>query len=185
MADKCFAIYFANEINQNNPQEKFIIDVSIIGFFSRPLIKKAIYATPKEIIDITSMNSEIDVEFDNKYYLVGSRTEDSISLIFTTEPKPHYHLLTLSKYIIFNYDLNNIPNNMKEIFSLIESEIKIKNLQDNMQETKFILFETLESLKKRDEDIHNLVDKSKKLAEISGGYKKKTDELNNKCCILI
>lgn len=184
MVDLCFGIYIAN-INKNSIQEKLITNLSSFSFLIRSTVKKTIYKAAREIIDRTNENSTIDIEtdFDTKYCVVGTRLDNSIALIFTREAKPHGHLIILSKCLLLNNSIDDIPNSIPIIFNMIETELKMKKIQDNAEGVKKNLYDTIDSLLKRGESIENLIDRTK---ELTGNADKFADEAVklNKCCYL-
>lgn len=180
--EQCFAIYYAKNINLSNFEEKLVIELPSTKLFFWISPKKYIQEICQELIKRMEFNSDVDIEIgDIECYLVGMKTLDSIILIFTKENNPHNYLKILCKHILL-IDPKNLPNNISEIFSLIKTEMKMKKIQEDTENVKRKLYDTVESLLERGEHLEDLLEKTENLKKASGTFLNKTKKSN--CCVL-
>ena len=176
MSKECFGIYLLKEVD-----EKYIINLSNFNFLISSKVKEFIIASAKEIMVRTKNNSIINLEM--KFYetflnLVGIKTINNLCIIYTNENKPHDYLITLAHYIM----LNGLAPTIDENFAYIESNT-IKNIQQDLNVTKFIMIDNIEQIIKRGEKLDDLVNKSQYLTIESKKFYGRTKKLNQ-CCIL-
>jgi len=179
MADKCFGIYLIKDTN-----EKFITDLSNFNFFTRSKIKELMYGSVKEIIlrsdKLTNNIIDIELKFDQIFYLVGVKTSKASCLIFTVESNPHKHLQILAQYLLIHEMADTIQAN----FEHIKSETKIKQIQTELEEVKYIMINNIETILERGEKMEDLLIKTQYLSDASKQFVIETKKLN-RCCIIL
>ncbi|XWV25888.1 synaptobrevin YKT6 [Tupanvirus soda lake] len=178
MSQNCFGIY-----SFMDNKEKYIFNLTSFNFFLWFRIEEFIIASAKEVIERTKDDSIIDVElkYNNRdFYMIGTKTKQSSCFIFTTEPKPHEHLILLTKIIQFN----GMKDTIEENFEYISTELKCRQIQNELDDIKYILVENIDSLLKRGEKMDDLVSRTQYLSNESKKFYDKTKKLN-RCCVII
>ncbi len=174
MSSECFAIYY-----YHNESEKYIMELSKFNYFYRSKMGEIINVISKEIMDRTISNSIIDSPLEYGY-VVGIKMGVSCCLIFTMQKNDHHHLLMLTKQIL----AYKLADTIVENFEYIKTMQKINNINNQVNNIKYILINNIELLFKRGEKIEDLIIKSKYLSDKSRDYFIKSKKLNS-CCIIL
>ncbi|XWV24651.1 hypothetical protein QJ856_gp1133 [Tupanvirus deep ocean] len=177
MSNNCFGIY-----SFLDNKEKYIFNLASFNFFLWYRIEEFIIASAKEVIERTNDDSIIDIELNYKrvFYMVGTKTEHGCCFIFTTEPKPHDHLILLTKFI----QHNGMKETIEENFEYISTELKCKQIQKELDDIKYIMVDNIDSLLKRGEKMDDLVLRTQYLSNESKKFYDRTKKLN-RCCVII
>lgn len=177
MSDKCFGIYAVN-----SAPDMLIVDFSKYYFFIRNKLREFMLASAREIIGRSKNGNIIDIElnFKQKFYVVGLKTITGSVLIFTTENMQHGHLVILARYILAKGLCKTIPEN----FDLIKTEAKIQKIQRELSEITYVMINNVDALLAREEKLDDLVNKTAHLSEESKTFYHKTKNMN-RCCMII
>lgn len=183
MVDKCFGIYTII-----NEKEVLLTNFSKFNFFVRGKISAFLIAGAKEIIDRSPLDSIYDLEVELEAvsnmefipYVVGVKNSKGTCLIFTFEPRPHTHLIILSKSILYNGIKETIPQN----FEYINTEIKCLDIHKELDNVKNTMVNNISLLLQRGELLEDLVEKTEHLTEESKKFYKRSKKLNRRCCFL-
>ena len=176
MAEHCIAIYYQQDINV-----KYLMNLDRYNYFYRQKIGQIILATARELIDRTGDGSIINLSFEYGT-VVGARTERGSCLIFmSSELKniPDY-LQTLAKCIIVYGMADTIPEN----FAYVKTQMKCDQIQNQLDDTKYIMVNNISLILRRGEKIEDLLIKSQHLEDNSRNFIIKTKKLNS-CCIIL
>jgi hypothetical protein len=154
------------------------------NYFSRSYIKEAIDFGIAEVHKRVQTNSIIDIKLNVKghdCYLIAVIQGISYVYIVTLEEAPHQHLINLAKHIIMT---NSIKPTLEANFDLIKTDITIKNIKAELEETKAIIYDDFNKLLTRGEKLDDLIKKSDQLSETSKMFWDHSKKLN-RCCIIL
>lgn len=167
--------------------DNFVIDshfeLGFVGFFSRNDIKNLLLFFCKEISKKIKTNDAFHVVFDDKtnsYGCFKKFLDYTYCVLYDNE----YPLQIIKKilflyrekklkssYILKNY---NDPNNVDDLK-------QFRDIQQKLNDTKQILYNTIEEVLDRGEKLETLVEKSTELSKSSKDFFDKSKKMNN-CC---
>ena len=181
MSGKCFGIYYT--FNDTN---KYLTNLSKFNYFVRDKISTFMVAGAKELLDRSPDDSifDLEVEIDElgksafTPYVVGTKNSMGSCIIFTFEERPHNHLIILSKFILYK----GMKETIKENFEYISSELKCKEIQNELDNVKDIMVNNINLLLQRGEKLDDLIEKTEHLTIESKKFYKQSKKLNKRCC---
>lgn len=177
IAKKCFGIYL-----QVTEGEHFITDLSQFGRFGHDKIRQFMLASIKEISSRIDKLSVVDIELEyyKKVYLVGITSESHQCFIFTTEEKPHQHLITLCRYV----KMYGLAQTISENFDYIKKEVKTKKILEDLEIVKYTMIQNIDAVLTRGEKLDDLVIRTQYLSEDSKKFYQNAKRLN-RCCVIV
>lgn len=177
MAELCLGLY-----SSNSGREKFVTNLDSIPIFARHTVREVLRFSAREMLSRIKPESVIDLVIHPtkslQVYVVGITTLLESVLIFSTKSKPHDDLLMVAKHILAHGLDDSIQKNF-------DDADKIKRISNDIEMTKKTMIDNVDKLLDNGEKMEDLVEKTAKLAKVSKGFRDRTDELNDKCCILI
>ena len=188
----CISLNIINDNNNDNNDNKFTNiaiakDLSKFNFFKRFYINEFLDFSIDLIIKKNSnisfsIISQSYENYDLKFCCYNSNNINCIIVSDGEYPEKYFRLL--SKKIIDDYN-NNILNLTKilEDSKNPESIDVLYKVQKDLDETKAILIQSIESILERGEKLDNLVEKSKLLSDTSKVFYTKSRKMNS-CCVV-
>ena len=158
-----------------------------IFFFYRPKVKNLILDLSLNMLnmldhytlynvreDLNGHIIKIFCHLDHNYYIVISDEdfEDRILYQLILDTKKRNIDKSLLNLLCKNY--NDHP----------EKQDKIKNIQDDLEETKIIMLNSIDKLLERGEKLDEILERTHELNQISEQFNNRSKKINS-CCVLI
>ena len=184
-------MYCVNIFDKNESIKSSEWQLEEFGFFQRGYIKEYMRFASKEIAKrIDKINSRTSVSYRieelDKTYVVHCYVtqENKITCITDGEYKPRVAHKMLEE--IYNRKDGCIEKILKK-YKRCEDMDDIYNINKELDETKYIMMKSIESLLERGEKLNDLVNRSEELSFASKEYFAKSRELNGcwKYCTLV
>jgi len=181
MSTQCLAIFL-----RSNGKENLLYQLDSFNFLIRGKVKEVINMAIRESIDRSQPNSILDFELDINQvyciYCVGVVVDnENCAFIITSETPPHNHLRTLARKLIL---VGSIKSTMDENFEYISSDLKIKQIQNILDDTKMNLYDDIQKLMDRESRLEDIINKTKHLEESTKDFLIKAKEMN-RCCLIL
>ncbi len=187
---KIYAISLFNIDNNNNTYKNITVskNLSDFNYFSRYYINEFLDFTIDLLVKSYQNNPSQFILIPQKYdmniiYFYLQKFNDRICVIITDNDYPKRCVNILSKNIINNYndtlDLNKIIIESKQP----ENVDNLMKIQKDLDETKIILIESIESILERGQKLDDLVKKTTLLSDSSKTFYSRARKMNS-CCVI-
>ncbi len=199
---KLYAVLVLQKLKDDN-KTKIINDVknlSSFGYFQRSSISEFINFFVETLVE-KSNTSYRQIINENKYmFYINSREYTSFILYSVIVCDDEYNqriAFSLTNKVLYDiydmydlkdiYDLNDINHDLKDLNKLFDDyqtpELidTISKINKDLDDTKIIVHQTIESVLKRGEKLDDLIKKSDKLSTLSKQFYKEAKKTNS-CC---
>lgn len=179
--EKCISIMYSRKPLEYS--DVFLHDVSMFNFFIRSTVTSFIEATCKEFRDRSAdglFKYEI-TEHSTTFHMIGQKNGNDTVIIVTTEKPPHNHLVCLA----YEINKNGLKQNIKENFNYISGEMKIRQIENEIQEIKLTMIDNIDKVMNRGEKLEDLLQKTQYLQAESKKMLEGSKALNSRCCIIL
>mmetsp|Transcript_12488 Transcript_12488/g.18679 ORF Transcript_12488/g.18679 Transcript_12488/m.18679 type:complete len:209 (-) Transcript_12488:47-673(-) len=196
---------------KNVPDNKPIIltsdiDVSFIGYFTQGMAKEAIMFVSRQIAERSKVGmSAFKEKANNETYSISSvkKTNGLVGVVITDTEYPLRVCVEVNKIILREYeDKYNLKweddkyasDHCLENTEALKATLKkyanpeeaddIMKIKDNLNETKKIMHESLNSLYEKEESLQELAKQSSDLSYWSKTLLDQSEGLNDSCCVI-
>ena len=178
---KLYALLVFNNFHQ---LEYSNYNLSEFFFIYRTKIKEGIESVAIELIKNAKTNNfyKINEKFQDVEMSIYLLSNDKIYIVLTDNEYPQRVVFTL---------LHSIKNaNVVQKDTLFESyqnpdkHDKITQIKNELEETKIIMFDSIDKLMERGENLNELLQRAENLSETSFLFVDKTKDMN-RCCVIL
>lgn len=127
---------------------------------------------------------KIDEEWDDNKISLYCCTFDTIYIAITSRDYPKTAANTLLTSLRASGNNTNLINNLFLTYQNPQETDKIEKVKKELEETKFILFDSIDKLMIRGEKIDNLADRARALEISSKELEIETIKMN-RCCVIL
>lgn len=171
------SLYAILVYSKNHKLKHLSYDSKHFSYFERWGLEKL----ADNIIKKCESNSyyQITEKYGNEDLIIYGSNHEFYNIIITNLKYPKHLALQLLNVLDKN------PSNLDELFKSYQEVDKITQLKNELDETKIIILDSIESLLARGESIDDLLIRSQRLEDTSFIFVDKTKDLNRCCTILL
>lgn len=174
---------------------KTFYDLSDINFFYRPSATKIIETVVIELIKNKDDNRYYAInekiknleQFEFQIFMFGKNNNEKDKyhyIVISDNDYPHrigFNLINIIKDLSFdNSQINTLWNDYRNPKNID----KILKIQNEIDETKIIMLQSIEQVMKRGESIEDIIKKTESLVIESKILQEKTEKMN-RCCVIL
>ncbi|CCJ29958.1 unnamed protein product [Pneumocystis jirovecii] len=196
-----YLYYIAVLRNDEKPAQELAsaVNLSSFGFFLRSSISEFMILFSRMIAEETQAGQRKSFDQDNYALHAYSRSESIVGVVITDKEYPvrvaHSLLSKILDEFLMKYPPSSWPkkNNQRLSFNLLDEYIvkyqdprkadNIMKVQQELDDIKNVLFQTIDSVLQRGEKLDDLVQRSDILSAQSRLFYKQAKK-NNSCCII-
>ncbi|CAK9292609.1 unnamed protein product [Gordionus sp. m RMFG-2023] len=189
---------FHNDSSKNAKIIKYALNLASFNFFQRRGVEEFLKFTSELLITKTQQGSRCTITQDNYLCNTYVRSDDKLgAILFSDHEYPKRVAQTLLTKVLNNFSNQSYENNeinkpmidpfLTEMLAKYQSPKEadvLTRLENDLDETKIILHNTIESVLERGEKLDDLVSKSDQLSADSKAFYRTARKTNQCSCII-